>query len=233
MSDLFAKEGTETGFAPSDADDFASCLTDLLHRKIIAEDDSLLELGAGFGHLMITAARARIPSYGIEYHPGLAARGRIDIRRQELFVPCKLVQGSYYLAEYIRLRQQGQTRAPFFEHGAFVDNPFSPRITTPFSDDLTDHVYHLEATIPDPYSLLGIGFHKFDVFFSYTWGIELPSILEQYARYAQEDAIFLNHSAFYPVEHKRMLKDIGLSCTVEGKMNGNPLLAYTKQTQPF
>ncbi len=49
-----------------------------------------------------------------------------------------------------------------------------------------------------------------DIFFSYAWGIELPSQLEIFSRYAASDALFLNETAAEPEKHEELLTRLGL-----------------------
>lgn len=53
-------------------------------------------------------------------------------------------------------------------------------------------------------------FQDVAIFFSYSWGIELPSQLEIFSRYASADAVFLNETAAEPEKHEELLEKLGL-----------------------
>ena len=126
---------------------------------------------------------------------------------------CSVVQGSYYPQEYIQRRASGSAVTLAHEDMFWQLLPGDGGATLwPFSyeDAKKDRVFHPVATKPDPYKRLGISLSTVDVFFSYTWGPELPSQLELFSLYANPSAIFLNETAEEPYHHPQLLEELGL-----------------------
>ncbi len=230
------ESGGHKSYVPYPRDAFHQGIRKCFDKGVISSGTTFLDWGAGKGRLLIEAARLGFHAYGIEYHQELvsaAEREIADARRSGAFGDesiCRVVQGSYYPKEYIALRAQGQAVALQHED-RFFDGITSDQLTCfSFPSKKKARVFYPVASEHDPFVALGIAWHDVSVFFSYTWGIELPSQLEIFSRYAAPGAIFLNETAAEPEKHQELLDALGLQQERLGVSNryNSELMLYRK-----
>ncbi len=210
MLDSFTSDiqsGWSKGYVPYPLDAFEKGIEKCLRRGYVSSGTIFLDLGAGKGRLVIKAARHGFHAYGIEYHEQYVSAFEENISLAHLSAAlkqdtiCRVVQGSYYPKEYVALRDRGEAIALSYE------DKFSP---TSFPLEKRKCVFHPVASDPNPFTVLGIALQEVLVFFSYTWGVELPSQLELFSRYAHPQAIFLNETAQEPEQKHELLDALGL-----------------------
>ncbi len=206
--------GEETGFHPYRGN-IKPFISALIESGEVSPTGRFLDLGAGDGKIVVDAGSLGLNSYGIEINPNLAQQWEENIRsgREHGKTPdnsrCQVVLGSYYPKEYIFLREQGRTIAPRYEDGLFYRSYGSETVCCDLGDE-RDRVFHPVSSDQDPFKALGFHIEDVDLFFNYSWGIELPSVLEMFSIFGRRDSVLLNNSAGYPVEHKKMLVEMGL-----------------------
>ncbi|MBI5003257.1 hypothetical protein HZC31_07775 [Candidatus Woesearchaeota archaeon] len=207
------------GYYPYASNTLSCGLQKCINRGLVPSAPVFLDLGAGKGEIVFRAAREGFHSYGIEFHQDFvdSAWRMISLKKLHDELPettrCSVVQGSYYPQKYIERRASRSAVALAHEDmfwqllpgdGGGTIFPFS------YEDAKKDRVFHPVSTKPDPYKRLGISLSTVDVFFSYTWGPELPSQLELFSLYAKPSAIFLNDTAEEPYHHPQLLEELGL-----------------------
>jgi SAM-dependent methyltransferase len=169
-------------------------------EKIIQPGQTGLELGSGTGSATITFASKGYNMIGIELNPKLVEISRETINKAKIINPeinAQIHQGSYYPEEYIKLRKKSNSLAAKFEDD--VANELH------WKGDKSALYLHLNCK-EKVYKNSRIDFSKIDFFYSYTWIIQAPSVLEMFKLYAGDDAkMFL-----FGVVKKKWLDEIGL-----------------------
>jgi len=208
--------GNDTGYFPFKPSYLASSLRKLIANGDLRQGSVFLDIGGGAGWPVIEAAEAGLNAYAIEINKKLVEDGKNNIknaRKNKLISPdtsCEIIEGSYFPEEYIECRKKGQTIATKYENGVFTWVVCGELIRGQFDDAKIKEVFYPVATSPDHYELLGIGLDDVDIFFSYTWGIELPSQLELFSKYGKKDAVMLSVAARSLIKHEDLMKDLGL-----------------------
>jgi hypothetical protein len=211
-------EYQRTGFHPYDyPPKLKKILKGLLEEGALKEGDIFLDLGAGKGTPMRIAASKGFRAYGIDLNETVVDEGVEEIRvaRETGEIPrdavCELVQGSYFPKEYIALRESGKSIAVLYESGNFFTHfPGGEHLFLPYDPDEKRERFHPVSSDNSPYENLGIRLQEVDLFFSYTWGPELPSQLELFSKFASPEAIFVNHWARFPENGTRLIEELGL-----------------------
>lgn len=212
--DLYLK-----GYVPYSVTAFSNAMQKCLDRQLTASGDTFLDLGAGEGKIVMAAARYGFRAHGIEFHPELVILAQEEIqtaRRCSSLASnaiCQIVKGSYYPAEYIQRRESGDAVALAHEHvfwQLFPGSGGSGISAFSYETDKKNRIFRPVATTPNPYSVLGISLPVVDIFFSYTWGPELPSQLEMFSLYAKPSALFINETAEEPHHHQELLEELDL-----------------------
>lgn len=219
MADSFFvdfQSGADKAYVPYSLDAFERGLRICLDKGIISPGTIFLDLGAGKGRVVIEAARYGFYAYGIEYHQQhvFDAEQKIRVARRSAALGessiCRVVQGSYYPRAYIALRDRREAIALQHEDLFFDVSYSDPQHASSFSLKTRARVFYPVASDNDPFAEVGVSFRDISVFFSYTWGVELPSQLEIFSRYAHPDALFLNETAEEPEKHQELLDALRL-----------------------
>ena len=210
------ESGGHKAYVPYPRDTFEKGMRTCFDNGFISRGAVFLDLGAGKGRIVREAAHLGLRAYGIEYHAELVSASDLKIADAQRFGEiqkdriCRVVQGSYYPPDYIRLRAQGQAVALHHED-RFFDGITSDELSCfSFPRKTRARVFYPIASDHDPFAALGIAWHDVSVFFSYTWGVEFPSQLEIFSRYAAPGAVFLNETAAEPEKHEDLLEALGL-----------------------
>ena len=205
-----------TGFIPYPASVFRSLLTYLIRSGEVLPGSTFLDLGAGEGGLVMEAVDLGLHGFGIEIHPRLVREGKIRTENERIRFSrntrCELAEGSYYPPEYIELRDQGRAVALDYEDGIFWrQHPDGTTLFQHFYPTERRELFHPVVSEPNPFRVLGIGLQDIDLFFSYTWGIQLPSILELFSLYARGGSVLLNVTSTFPERHEELVKRLNLT----------------------
>ncbi|MBI4162551.1 MAG: hypothetical protein HY513_02615 [Candidatus Aenigmarchaeota archaeon] len=216
-----------TGFAAYRSGVLGDYLKEMIQSGALKPGSMFLDLGAGKAARLLEAAENGLEAYGIEINPSLVIASKRKLSSvSNLADRCRIAQGSYYPADYIGLRIAGKALALEYEEKHCIHSSTSSR-----SGSI---IFHPVATEKDPFIELGIAFSDIDVFFSYTWDLELASQLEIISRYARTGAILLNA----PTNHdlcQRLLDELGLpeklgldKKTIQNETIDSIIVKYTK-----
>ncbi|MFH1916084.1 MAG: hypothetical protein ABIJ21_02365 [Nanoarchaeota archaeon] len=188
-----------TGYHPYPTSLARETFDELLANGVIHSGMTFLDLGAGRGNIAQIALEKGLEAFGIE----------LDMKLIRDADPTRIARGSYYLPEYIQLREEGKTLAQTYEaglpqYGVSQEKPFRFQAHNIFHPVIENQAY----------DQLGIPFFNFNIIFSYTWGIELPSQLEMFSLFANQHAIMLNANAQDPIRLENLLSETNLTMEV-------------------
>ena len=194
----------------------ASILFNLKEVGIISEEDIFFDLGAGEGLAVFLASILGFNSFGAELDPDLAKVPKVLAEKlmEESLIGennvVNIVEGSYFLEDYILMRERGVAIAPHFEEKDMIKLYGSASFN--YHHRFGDRFFSPLTTNPSVYGLCDLSFSDIKIFFSYTWGIELPSQLEQFARFSSPESIFINHTSAHlqAKDKKELLEELGL-----------------------
>ncbi|NQU98172.1 hypothetical protein HQ533_01790 [Candidatus Woesearchaeota archaeon] len=219
----------DTGYWRSDLEILSRKLKYLIRKKIIQPGDTFLDLGSGLGLPDVLAAHFGLNSYGIEINSVLQQSSEIliEVARNHNFIPpevtCKTTNGSYYPNEYMDLRESGETVAQKYE---MITVPPSWHNVSNKKYFENGHVY-VKRDTEEAYKELGLDFSEVDVFYSYIWPPQLPSILEIFSLYSKDDATMINICPWAPINPKGLLNELNLDYQRVGSI-GDRLFEHKK-----
>lgn len=205
LASKYAETSKATGYYPHNPMSVIDNLDFMLQTGELNPGALYQEPGSGLGTNLIAACSLGFNGVGIEINEELAdvSRKLIEEARREGFidseVECKVVTGSFFPKDYLKFRKTGESAAVYREEK-------DREIQTA----KREHPYaaHFVSSKPDIQDLAPMD--QPDVFFSYTWGPELPAVYEIFSRYAKQDAVLLHDSGYYPQYIKMFLKKLKL-----------------------
>ncbi len=206
----------------------------LFRFGILREGSSFMDWGAGDARCIIAAANSGFRAYGIEINREVFGRGIENIRISKSDEDsddrhlrgmnlggdsvCELVEGSFYPRDYVEGRGNGGIAARY-ESGRFLkhhpsgrESRYSAWDESRGDENLSDR-FLLDFSERDPYDALGLDIGAVEVFFSYSWGPEIPSQLELFRNYAHEDSKLLIDCAGIPEDLEGLAGELGLHIT--------------------
>ncbi len=154
--------------------------------NLIPKQGMVLDLGSGLGISSIRWVSEGYKATGIEINESLANLSkRITsnlinkgyMKKNKM----KVLQGSYFPAEYIDARNEGLTKAPYFED----------KMVFKGHESLGLKVLSPEQNNPEIYTQAGTEFSDFDIYYGFLWNTQTPSALEMFSMYSTKPkAIF-------------------------------------------
>ncbi|MFW5847064.1 MAG: hypothetical protein ACOCUU_02790 [Nanoarchaeota archaeon] len=174
-------------------------------KKSDIKNKGFLDMGSGLGGKVIIANSLGLPAYGVEINGFLHYYSERVLERTQKFLSdedCKILSGSYFPNEYIKMRESGKSLALDFEKDELLcRDEFIP---VGNSRDIYEHN--------------GIDLGKIGIFYRYGWGKDVPSTLEMFSLFSSDDAILISASSHYPDKFKELLKELKLK--VHGDYTG-------------
>jgi len=174
---------------------------------LIKPGQRVIDLGSGSGSALMMWAYRGYDVTGIELHSELVKSSRKIISNANgLFGDrIRIFTGSYYPAEYIKLREHNQSQAKELEHA----------IHTSDADR-----FHPVSDGADVYFRNNFSLKDMDVWYAYTWSIQSPSILEMFSLYARDDAVLCLVGGF----EEQWLKQFSLKQAKLDNVIGGPYI---------
>lgn len=196
-----------TGYLPFEPEYALEALRHLRASGAVSPGAAFLDLGAGTGNIVATAAYAGLKGYGIELDAWLVERAHAtfgSLRARGLLAPgalARIAAGNYFPRAYFEAHRQRRSIAATFEEA------LSPAAWT-------------ASPTTDPYAELGISLADVDVFFCYAWTQQVPSVWELFSRYARPDALLLTAAWQLPARAGLLRERLGLECLVDPELDG-------------
>lgn len=202
---------------------FVKAITEAKKLKKITSKGKFLDLGSGFGRMVVVAATMGYDSYGIEFDSSICACsdklvkhfknkkiGRLFARKKIIkdVVACNVFKGTYFPDDYIDQRKNGETIAQTYEknikyHSSLTNAP----------DDSKLSLLNFQKQEIDVYDKFKIPLNEFDMWYSYCWGQNVPSLTETFSKYSKTDAIFIYSSCGQPEKRDELLEKLDLNVT--------------------
>lgn len=217
LRDMHRLQINGSGYVPLGFDMTARNLRLLLRQGEAKEGDHFFDMGAGMGICAIAAAHLGFNAFGIEINQTLCecAEKMISYSRENGFiqddVECKVVNGSFFPNDYVERRKRKETVVRRYENGIFLYGFDNGEIfEVPMSKIEAEEKLVFRKQKIDTEDALGISLRAIDVFFSYSWGVQMPSQLEIFSLYAKKDAVFMNSPERIPKELDALLDELQL-----------------------
>ncbi|MFT4303746.1 MAG: hypothetical protein ACMXYG_04215 [Candidatus Woesearchaeota archaeon] len=173
-----------SNFIPFPTEDFQKMLDELLIKGIINQQQNFVELGHGIGLNLVIASNYFRNVYGIELNSHLEKTTTQIIKKYgNKNSNIQHVSGNYITEEFRQLHEEKKTLT-----STLWEEDITYRALQKLHKDYTMHG-------EDGFKLLDMPMNEFDVFYAFTWGVELPSIIESIALFGKHGSILLNATA--------------------------------------
>ena len=170
----------DIGFVGYDLRHFMHMFDFLVQESYINQKDNFFELGSAMGRNVTIMANLGLNAYGVEINSDFSKASSITLdalKKCGAFpgnINCRTVNGSYYLEDYILMREQGKSSALEYEKKKGYLDAKGGNFFPIFTDDV--------------YKRLGKDFEDMDVMWFYAWQLQIPSVLEMFDLFAKDTA---------------------------------------------
>lgn len=196
-----------TGHYYLDEAQFIEALHIFFRNRDISVGSNFLDMGSGLGVKPAIACSLGLNAYGIELNRVLSETSQRFIKklREEEYLPkeleCKIIRGSYFPNEYIKLRKNEKSIAKEIEDREGFNR----------KDEITKTTFFPYGNHQDIYEQIGVKIEEIDLFYRYGWKQDVPALWEIFSKYAKKDAALLHFSADFPGNSPELLERLNLS----------------------
>lgn len=211
-------ETRETGYYALLPSKILNNIQALKNEGIIKEKDKFIDLGSGLGFSVVCAAYKGLDAYGIEISQMLfeGSKKLIEHLKNEKIINqdavCNFAEGSYFPNEYSKLRNEKY----FFKNKSIAKKyeviPKKNKVA------LCTNTLHTKENNFDVYEKLGVKLNEIDLFYSFCWEENVPSILEIFSLYAKDDAMMIFESAGFPKKANKLLDELNLNIVSDTRL---------------